>query len=153
MQEYITKILGSGCRHSSSFTSSSAQKTTTLIISNDKMKALIEIVKSLEDSGLSLKGISERIQNEAKEPKEGFLSTLGTWYLLLGTLGVSLSGNILGGKGINRAGEGAIVKSISEETKSKRQGLGIVRAGYANKKVQKTTTKNKNNFYAASSFN
>ena len=111
------------------------------------MKALIEIVKSLEDSGLSLKGISERIQNEAKEPKEGFLS------MLLGTLGVSLSGNVLGGKGINRAGEGAIVKSISEETKSKRQGLGIVRAGYANKKVQKTTTKNKNNFYAASSFN
>ena len=147
MQEYIKKILGSGCRHSSSFTSSSAQKTTTLIISNDKMKALIEIVKSLEDSGLSLKGISERIQNEAKEQKEGFLS------MLLGTLGVSLSGNILGGKGINRAGEGAIAKSISEETKSKRQGQGIVRAGYANKKVQKTTTKNKNNFYAASSFN
>ena len=55
--------------------------------------------------------------------------------MLLGTLGASLLGNILAGKGINRAGEGAIAKSISEETKSKRQGREIVRAGYGNKKV------------------
>ena len=53
--------------------------------------------------------------------------------MLLGTLGASLLGNILAGKGINRAGEGA---------KAKRQGQGIVRAGYGNKKVRKTTTKN-----------
>ena len=68
--------------------------------------------------------------------------------MLLGTLGTSLLGNILAGKGaiamsqgrgVNRAGEGAIAKSVSEETKSKRQGRGIVRAGYGNKKVQKTT--------------
>ena len=37
--------------------------------------------------------------------------------MLLGTLGASLLGNILAGKGINRAGEEA--KSVSEETKSK----------------------------------
>ena len=37
------------------------------------MKDLIEIVKSLEDSGLLLKGVSETIQNEAKEQKEDFL--------------------------------------------------------------------------------
>ena len=43
------KILGSG--------------TTTLIISNDEMKDIIRIVKSLEDSGLLLKGVSETIQN------------------------------------------------------------------------------------------
>ena len=64
--------------------------------------------------------------------------------MLLGTLGASLLGNILAGKGaiatsqgrgVNRAGEGAIAKSISEETKWKRQGRGIVRAGYGNKKV------------------
>ena len=53
------KILGSG--------RSSAPKTTTLIISNDKMKELIEIVKSLKDSGLLLKEVSETIQIEAKE--------------------------------------------------------------------------------------
>ena len=58
-----------------------AKQTTTLIISNDEMGDMIKIVKSLEDSGLSLKGVSETIQNEAKEQKEGFLS------MLLGTLG------------------------------------------------------------------
>ena len=73
------------------------------------MKDIIEIVISLEDSGLLLKGVSKTIQNEAKEQKGGFLS------MLLGTLGASLLGNILAGKGINRAGE------------------GIVRAGYGNK--------------------
>ena len=87
-----------------------------------------------------LKGVSETIENESKEQKGGFLS------MLLGTLGASLLRNILAGKGINRAGEGAIAKSISEETKSKRQGRRIVRAVYGNKKARKTTTKTKNNF-------
>ena len=68
------------------------------------MKDIIEIVESLEDSGLSPEGVSENIQNEAKEQKGGFLS------ILLRTLGTSLLGNILAGKEINRAGEGAIAK-------------------------------------------
>ena len=89
---------------------SSAARTTTLIISNDEMKDIIRIVKSLEDSGLLLKGVSKTIQNEAKEQKGGFLS------MLLGTLGASLLGDILTGQGTNRAGE------------------GIVRAGYGNKR-------------------
>ena len=55
------------------------------------MKDIIEIVKSLKDSGLILKGVSETIQNESKEQKRGFLS------MLLGTLVASLLGNILGG--------------------------------------------------------
>ena len=74
------------------------------------MKDIIKIVKSLEDSGLLLKGVSETVQNEAKEQKGGFLS------MLLGTLGASLLGNLLTGKGIYRAGK----------------GKGIVRAGYGN---------------------
>ena len=101
--------------------------TTTLIISNNEMKNIIKIVKSLEDPGLLLEKVSEAIQNEAKEQKGGFLS------MLLGTLGASLLGNILAGKGVNRAGERGIAKSVSEETKSKRQGRGIVRVGYGNK--------------------
>ena len=81
------KMLGSG--------------TTTLIISNDEMNDIIKIVKSLEDSGVLLKGISETIQHEAKEQKEGFLS------MLLGTLGASLLENLLsGGNCLIRAGEG-----------------------------------------------
>ena len=66
------------------------------------MKDIIKIVKSVEDSRLLVKGVGETIKNEVKEKKGGFLS------LLVGTLGASLSGNILAGKRINRAGEGFI---------------------------------------------
>ena len=87
--------------------------TTTLAMSNDKMEHIIEIVKSLEDSGLLLKGVSKPIQNEAKEQKGGFLS------MLLDALGVSLLGNISAGKGINRAGEGFIRASYGSSIKNK----------------------------------
>ena len=72
---------------------------TTLIISNDEIHDIIKIVKSLEDSGLLLKGITETVQNKVKEQKGEFLSTL------LGTLGASLLGNLLTRKGVNRAGK------------------------------------------------
>ena len=88
------KMLGSG--------------TTTLIISNDEMNDIIKIVKSLEDSVVILKGVSETIQHEAKEQRGGFLS------MLLGTLGASLLGNLLiGGKGVTRVGEGVKKKKKS----------------------------------------
>ena len=81
------KILGSGHNcHSSS------APHTTLIISNDEINDIIKIVKSLEDSGLLLKGITETVQNEVKEQKGGFLSAL------LGTLGARLLGDLLIGK-------------------------------------------------------
>ena len=65
------------------------------------MNNIIKIVKSLENSGVLLKGVSETIQHEAKEQRGGFLS------MLLGTLGASLLENLLtGGKGVTRAGEG-----------------------------------------------
>ena len=79
------------------------------------MEDLIEIIKSLEDSGLLLNGVTETVQNEVKEQKGGFLS------MLLGTLGASLLGNLLTRKGIYRAGK---VKGIN------RAGKGIARAGY-----------------------
>ena len=87
--------------------------TTTLIIPNDKMEDIIKIVKSFEDSDLLLKGVSETTQNEAKEQKRGFLS------MLLGTLGASLLGNILAGKGMNRAGEGFIRAVYGSSIKNK----------------------------------
>ena len=87
------KILGSG--------------NTTLIISNKDMEDLIKIVKSLEDSGLLLNGVTESVKNEIKEQKSGFLS------MLLGTLGASLLGNLVAGKGVDRAGDG-IVKTGKE---------------------------------------
>ena len=76
--------------------------TIKLIISNYEMEGTMKIVRSLEDSGFLLKGVSETIQHEAKDQKGGFLS------MLLGTLGASLLRNMVAGKGKNRAGEGII---------------------------------------------
>ena len=74
----------------------SASHTTILITSNDEMEDIMKIVKSLEDSGLLIKGVSETIQNEVREQKGEFLN------MLLGTLGSSLLVNMLAGKGIVR---------------------------------------------------
>ena len=87
---------------------------TTLIISNEEMNDIIKIVQALEDSNILLKGVSETVKNETKEQKGGFLS------MLLGTLGASLLGNLLTGKGVARAGYG------------NNKGKGVVRAGYGN---------------------
>ena len=78
------------------------QGTTTLIIWNEEIN-VIEIVKSLEESGLLIKGINKTIKNEAKERKGRLLS------ILLGTLDASLLENLLTGKGTITAGEETIV--------------------------------------------
>ena len=64
---------------------------TTLIISNNETEDIIEMVKSLEDSGSLLTEVTETVQNEIKEQKGGFFS------MLLSTLGESLLGNLLTG--------------------------------------------------------
>ena len=78
----------------------------TLIISNDDMQDLLKTVKSLEDSGILLHGITETVKDEVKEQKRGFLS------MLLATLGASLHGDLLtknlSDRGVTRAGEGTI---------------------------------------------
>ena len=75
---------------------------TCLIISNEEMEDIMKIVKSLEDSGLLIKGVSETIKNEVKEQKGVFLG------MILRNLSASLLGNILTGKGTIRADEGTI---------------------------------------------
>ena len=74
--------------------------TTTLIISNKEMNDIMKIVQALEDSNILLKGVTKTIKNERKEQKGGLLG------MLLGALGASLLGNILAGKGSDRAGYG-----------------------------------------------
>ena len=110
MQEYIKKILGSGYNHPS--------HNTTLIISNDEIEDIMKIIKSLEDFGLLLKGVTETVQNEVKEQKRGFLSAL---------LGAGLLGYLLIGKGVYRT--------------EKR----IVRAGYGNNNDNNNNNNNNNN--------
>ena len=91
--EVLKKILDSGA--------TKGVGTTTLIIPNDEINDIVKIVKSLENSGVLLKGVSKTIQHEAKDQRAGFLS------MLLGTLGAFLLGNLLSdGKGVTRAGEG-----------------------------------------------
>ena len=80
---------------------------TTLIISNKEINGIMKVIKSLEKSGLLIKGVSEAIKNKAKKQKGGILG------MLLRTLGASLLGNLLTSKG-------AIVAS---------QGQGTIRAG------------------------
>ena len=120
------KILGSGNHLLRDCPSSSASHNTVLIISNDEIENIIKIVKSLEDSGLLLKRVAETVQNEVKEQKGEFLS------MLLGTIGASLLGNLLIGKGatatsqervIHRAGKG-------KGKRINRAGEGVLRAEY-----------------------
>ena len=73
---------------------------TTLIISNKEMSDIMKIVQALEDSNNLLKGVTKTIKQETKEQKGRFSS------MLLGTVGVSLLGNMLAGKGIVSAGSG-----------------------------------------------
>ena len=73
-----------------------------LIIEEEDMQDIIKIIKELENSDILLKGVSKTIENEIKEQRGGFLS------MLLGTLGASLLGNLLTGKGIMRAGDGIV---------------------------------------------
>ena len=75
------------------------------------MNDIMKIIQALEDSNILLKEVAKTTKNKTKEQKGGFLS------ILLGTLGASLFGNLLAGKGIVRAGY------------ENKKGKGIVRAG------------------------
>ena len=87
----------------------------------------MKIVQTLDDSNILLNGVTKIIKNKTKEQKGGFLSTL------LGTLGASLLGNILAGKGIVRASSGR--RSLNSSTSyGNKKGREIVRAGSGNKK-------------------
>ena len=86
-----------------------------LVIEQEDMNDIIKTIEVLKNSGILLKGVTKTIENETKEQRGGFLS------MLLSTLGTSLLGNLLSGKGLACAGE------------------GIVRAGDG---VKKTSVKN-----------
>ena len=108
------KILGSG-------------NMTTLIISNDEIEDIIKIVKSLEDFGLLLKGVTETVQNEVTEQKQGFLT------MLLGTLGATLLGNILTGQGVKTTTQGQGINRAGKSRGVNRAGEGVLRAGYGSR--------------------
>ena len=96
------------------------------------MNDIMKVLQALENSNVLLKGVTKTIKNETREQKGGFLS------ILLGTLGASLLGNLLTGKGIVRAGSRnnkgkGIVRAgsgrLSSSALQNNKGKGIVRAG------------------------
>ena len=84
-----------------------------LIIEQEDMNDIMKIIEALENSGILLKGVKKTIENETKEQRGRFLS------MLLGTLGASLLGNLLSGKGITRAGEGIVCAGEGSGSKKK----------------------------------
>ena len=90
-----------------------------LIIEEEDMQDVIKIIKELENSDILLKGGSKTIENEIKEQRGGFLG------MLLGTLGASLLGNLLTGKGIIIAGEGKGKVRAGEGSKKKTTKFAI----------------------------
>ena len=84
-----------------------------LIIEQEDMNDIITIIEALENSSVLLKGVSKTIENETKEQRGGFLSKL------LETLGASLLGNLLTGKGIMRAGDGIVRAGEGSGSKKK----------------------------------
>ena len=82
-----------------------------LILSNKEIENIIKIVKSFEELGLLIKGVSKTIENETKEQKGGFFG------MLLGTLATSVFGKMLIGKakifgqGVLRSDAGTIRES------------------------------------------
>ena len=72
------------------------------------MEDVMKIVKSLEDSGLLIKGVTQTIEGETKEKKGGFLG------MLLGTLGTSLLRNMVAGKGLRKELKKEQIKQTKE---------------------------------------
>ena len=71
-------------------------KTKLSKIDNQEgMNNIIEIIKSPKGAGLLIKGVSETIENEVKEKKDGFRD------MLLDTLGADLSENLIIRKELN----------------------------------------------------
>ena len=107
---------------------------TTLIISNEEMNDIMKIVKSLERSGLSIKGVIKTVKNETKEQKGGFLR------MLLGTLGASLSGNLLTGKG---------TIATSQGHEAYMPGRGTIKAGEGTFRAGEDTVRAGQDFYCS----
>ena len=70
------RINGSSVSIKYSYSKENFGMGTTLTISNEELYDIIKIVKSLEESGLLIKGVSKTIENKAKEQKDRFLRML-----------------------------------------------------------------------------
>lgn len=72
----------------------------SISIKEKELKDILKIMKSIEENGVFIEGISDTVKQKVNKQKGGLLS------LLLGTLASSILGNILSGKGWYRSGYG-----------------------------------------------
>ena len=86
------------------------------------MEDIRKIVKSLQESGLLMQGISKAIRNKTKEQKDGFLS------MLLGVLAASILRNALVERGVIRVGEITITAGEGIIREVLRLGEGTITA-------------------------
>ena len=84
------------------------------------MEDIVEKVRSLEDSGSLVKGVTETVQNEVKKQKGEFLD------MLLGTLGARLLGNVLPCKGFIKAVYRLILELILKYKSITKMNLDLV---------------------------
>ena len=102
-----------------------------LIFSNEELDDIIKMFKSLEEAGLLIKCVSEAVENEVKKQKGGFLG------MLAATLGASLFGNMVAGRGM---------KSKMPEREATIPGPGVIRAGEGSIRGSEGTTRVGKNF-------
>ena len=79
-----------------------------LIFSNEDLHVIIKIVKSLEDAGFLIKGVTETVEKEVNEKSKGF-------QLLSGTLASGLLRNMLSGKVVIRAFHGKLLELLKSK--------------------------------------
>ena len=72
----------------------------TLAVSNEEMNVILKVVKSLEESGLLIKGDRDTIKHEATKQKQAFLGILP---------GASLLRDLLTGRGTKRTSADTII--------------------------------------------
>ena len=90
-----------------------------MVISNEEIHGIMKIFKSPEDADLLIKGVCEIIKYKAKKQKGAFVG------MLLGTLGASLLGNILTGKGATKGVE-VVIRASDEFIKADKRICGVV---------------------------
>ena len=98
----------------------------TFSVNISQLDDTMKIVKSFEDATLLIKVVSETVESEVKEQRRVFLG------LLAATLGASLVGNMLEGRGM---------KSKIPERETKIPGLGVILAGEGTTRADEGTIK------------
>ena len=82
-------------------------KGFTLFVSNEDMNDFIKIIKWLEDLGVLIDGVTERVKHETKKQEERFLGALFA-LLAVSLVQPVISSKGITGRGVRGAGKGSM---------------------------------------------